>query len=84
MLKQFRLQSTVRILDAPDWLKSNIAPQLANELFDRGLLATPHQLASPGPRHLIIGRDGVYTLNAGLTLLGDEFLSFISDPTTKI
>jgi hypothetical protein len=38
MLAQFNLQTPVKIVESPDWLKSNVSAQTAKDLLDRGLL----------------------------------------------
>jgi hypothetical protein len=84
MLRQFKLQSSVRIIESPEWLKSNVASQIAKDLLDRGLIGTgPGHHLVPNREQLIVGRDGVYTFHAMPTLLGSEFLSFITDPAEK-
>jgi hypothetical protein len=84
MLKQFKLQTSVKILESPEWLKSNVAAQVAKDLLDRGLLGTgPGHAAVPDRNQLVMGRDGIYTFHAIPSLLGDEFLSFITDPALK-
>ncbi len=82
LLALFNTQTQVRIADAPEWLKSGIGFQLAKELLDRGLLETRNHL-TPDPHKLIVGKDGVYTFHAQLARLGNQFLSFITEPTVK-
>jgi hypothetical protein len=81
MLRHFKGQQSVKIIDSPEWLKSNVAAQIAKDLLDRGLLGSgPGHHVTPDRNQLIIGRDGVYTFHAAPTLLGNEFLSFITNP----
>jgi hypothetical protein len=81
MLKQFQRQQNVSIADAPGWLKSNVASQVAADLLDRGLIGPRNNAVVPNRRELIIGRDGVYSFEASLTWMGSEFLKFITGPT---
>jgi hypothetical protein len=82
LLALFNTQRQVRIADAPEWLKSGIGFQLAKELLDRGLLETRSHL-TVDPHKLIVGKDGVYTFHAQLARLGNQFLSFITEPKVK-
>ena len=82
LLVLFNTRRQVRIADAPEWLKSGIGFQLAKELMDRGLLETQSHLTID-PHKLIVGKDGVYTFHAQLAGLGNQFLSFISEPKVK-
>jgi hypothetical protein len=79
LLAQFKQQTPVRIMDAPEWLKADACPQAAKELLDRGLIGGPSHLV-PNRDLLIIGENGRYTFTVGLTLLGKAFLSFITAP----
>jgi hypothetical protein len=79
LLKQFSLQRSVRVSDAPSWLKADACSQVAKDLLDRGLIGTPSHLV-PSRDELIVGRDGLYTFNVGPTQLGKQFLSFIRSP----
>jgi hypothetical protein len=82
LLALFNAGRQVRIADAPEWLRSGIGFQLAKELLDRGLLETQSHL-TVDPHKLIVGKDGVYTFHAQLSGLGNQFLSFISEPKVK-
>jgi hypothetical protein len=82
VLRQFSLQQPVRIVQAPAWLKADACLQVAKELLDRGLIGLRYNSVQVRTRdQLIVGENGVYTFHAELTLLGRQFLAFITEPT---